>query len=391
MWDKVTAEMESASHGLRIVFIAPAPRAGTVQYTHNLANALAERGHQVTLVTGVGFELADYPRGYQVLEVFDRYRPRPFRLVRFLWHCLTFRPQIVHLQGAQHPAIYILLWAILRGLGIDCFVYTPQDVLPNSLRPYHVRAFRFLYARMRHVFLNAKQNEPLVIHHFSVPPDRITVLPIADLTAFVRTHVTSEPPTIPPDARVVLCFGLIEPRKGIHTLLAAAPEVIRQVPNALVVIVGKPLMDIVPLERQLVELGLKEQVRLVPQYVSFAQMAGYFNAAQLLVLPYESGWNSGVLASAFGFGKPVVATRVGGFDEVVSDESTGLLVPPKDPAALAEAIVRLLRDEGLYARIVKNIEQTAGEISWEAIAKVSEARYMDGLGIRGIRAIPQTR
>ena len=120
-------------------------------------------------------------------------------------------------------------------------------------------------------------------------------------------------------------------------------------------------------------------------------MAGYFNAAQLLVLPYESGWNSGVLASAFGFGKPVVATRVGGFDEVVSDESTGLLVPPKDPAALAEAIVRLLRDEGLYARIVKNIEQTAGEISWEAIAKVSEARYMDGLGIRGIRAIPQTR
>ena len=101
--------MTISSDGLRILFIAPAPRAGTVQYTHNLANALVDRGHRVTLVTGVGFELADYPRKYTALEVFDRYRPRPLRLCRFVWHCLTFRPQIIHLQGAQHPALYILL------------------------------------------------------------------------------------------------------------------------------------------------------------------------------------------------------------------------------------------------------------------------------------------
>jgi D-inositol-3-phosphate glycosyltransferase len=383
----VTAEREALNHELRILFIAPAPRAGTVQYAHNLANALVERGHRVTLVTGVGFELADYPRNYQALEVFDRYRPRPLRLCQFIRRCLTFRPQIIHLQGAQHPALYILLWALLRLLGHDFFVYTPQDVLPNSLRPYHIRAFRFLYARMRHVFLN----EPLVIEHFSVPRDRITVLPIADLTAFVRTRVTSEPPQIPAEARVILCFGLIEPRKGIHTLISAAPEVVRQVPNALLLIVGKPLMDIAPLERQLAELGLQERVRLVPRYVSFAQMAGYFTAAQLLVLPYESGWNSGVLASAFGFGKPVIATRVGGFDEVVNDESTGLLVPPKDPKALAQAIIRLLRDEALYARMVKNVQQTAGEISWEAIARMTEDRYVDVLGAGGVCAVPQAR
>lgn len=171
----------------------PLYRAGSAcrdgNYTHNLANALVERGHRVTLVTGIGFELADYPRKYKALEVFDRYRPRPLRLCRFVWHCLTFRPQIIHLQGAQHPALYILLWAMLRLLGSASFVYTPQDVLPNSLRPYHIRAFRFLYARMRHVFLNAKQNQPLAVEHFAVPRDRIKVRLIADLTAFVREHV----------------------------------------------------------------------------------------------------------------------------------------------------------------------------------------------------------
>ena len=383
--------MTLSTNALRVLFIAPAPRAGTLQYTHNLADALAQRGHRVVLATGVGFELADYPRSYEAIEVFDRYRPRPLRLLRFLWTCLTFRPQVVHLQGAQHPALYILLWAMLRMLGSTCFVYTPQDVLPNSLRPYHIRAFRYLYARMRHVFLNAKQNEALVIDNFGVLPDRITVLPIADLTAFVRKHVIPEPPDIPPGKKVVLCFGLIEPRKGIHTLLSAAPEVLRQVPEALLLIVGKPLMDIAPLQRQLTDLGLLERVRLVPQYVSFAQMAGYFSAAQLLVLPYENGWNSGVLASAFGFGKPVIATRVGGFDEVVQDEVTGLLVPAKDPAALAQAIARLLIDEELYARMAENVQVAARNISWEAIARTTEARYEDVLGIGANCAVSQAR
>lgn len=373
------------------MFIAPAPRAGTVQYTHNLANALADRGHHVTLVTGLGFELAEYPRKYTALEVFDRYRPRPGRLVKLFWHCLTFRPQIIHLQGAQHPALYILLWMVLRVMTRATFVYTPQDVLPNSLRPYHIKAFRFLYARMRHVFLNAKQNESLVVEHFGVPRERITVLPIADLTAFVRTHVARETPNIPDGAQVVLCFGLIEPRKGIHTLLAAAPDVIRQVPNALILIVGKPLMDIAPLQRQLEQSGMQEHVRLVPEYASFAQMAGYFTSAKFLVLPYENGWNSGVLASAFGFGKPVVATRVGGFDEVVTDESTGLLVAPKDPGALATAIVRLLNDQGLYARLRANVQAAAGDISWETIAGLTERRYGDLLRTGADCAVSQAR
>ncbi|MCC7252685.1 glycosyltransferase family 4 protein, partial [Hyphomicrobium sp.] len=131
--------------------------------------------------------------------------------------------------------------------------------------------------------------------------------------------------------------------------------------------------------------------RLVPLYVSFAQMAGYFSAAQLLVLPYEKGWTSGVRASAFGFGKPVIATRVGGFDEVVQDEVTGLLVPAKDPAALAQAIARLLIDEELYARMAENVQVAARNISWEAIARTTEARYEDVLGIGANCAVSQAR
>lgn len=391
MCNMVDATSPGRSGSLRILFVAPAARAGTVQYTHNLANALALSGHRVILATGVGFELSDYPREYDTIEVFDRYRPRPVKFVRFLWKCLLFRPHLVHLQGAQHPALYIALWAMLAALGAGRFVYTPQDVLPNSLRPYHIRAFRFLYARMRHVFLNAKQNEALVIENFGVPRERITVLPIADLTAFVREHVPPECPKLPTGKKVVLCFGLIEPRKGIGTLISAAPEVIRHEPDTLILIVGKPLMDLAPLEKQIAELGLADHVRIVPHYVTFAQMAGYFSAARLVVLPYENGWNSGVLASALGFGKPVVATRVGGFDEVIAEGSTGFLIAPRDPAALAQALVQLLQDEALYTRMVRNVQQAAGDISWEAIARTTEARYMDILGTRVNCEVSQAR
>lgn len=360
---------------LRILFIAPAPRAGTAQYTHNLATALARRGHRVELAAGVGYELADRASDYRVTEVFDRFRPRPLLLARFLWRYLTLRPQVVHLQGAQHPSVYLLLWGLLRALGNPCFVYTPQDVLPNTVRPHHRKALRFLYARMRCVFLNARQNEALVMENFDVPRARICVLPIADLTAFVREGIAPEYPQLPPAARVVLCFGLIEPRKGIPTLIEAAPMLLREVPDAQVLIVGKPLMELAPLEARIAALGLGSRVRLVPGYASFAQLAGYFERARVVVLPYENGWNSGVLASAFGYGKPVVATRVGGFDEVVEDGRTGLLVPPSDPIALATALVRVLRDDELHASMTIEVERAARAISWPQVALDTETRY----------------
>jgi D-inositol-3-phosphate glycosyltransferase len=375
---------------LRILFIAPAPRAGTIQYTHNLANALAQRGHRVVLATGIGFELQQYPKRYEVREVFDRFTPHPIRLSRFFWEYVTLRPHIVHFQGAQSPLMYLVLWAILGLLRSTAFVYTPQDVLPNSLRGYHRAALRFLYAQMRHVYLNAKQNEALILEHFSVPSHRITVLPIADLTAFVREAGEEVDPLLPAGRKVVLCFGLIEPRKGIATLLDAAAEVVHQVPEALILIVGKPLMDLSSCEHTIRTKNLGDHIHLIPGYVSFAEMAGYFAAARFLVLPYESGWNSGVLASAFGFGKPVVATRVGGFDEVITHEVNGLLVPPKDPASLALALIRMLRDEGLYARMLEQVQQTAAGISWDTIAEKTEHTYLN-ISLGGVCAVPQTR
>ncbi|MCK5665407.1 MAG: hypothetical protein KAI17_18090, partial [Thiotrichaceae bacterium] len=67
---------------MKILMISPAGKAGTIQYTHNLANALAKMDHQVVLATAIDFELEAFHKDYQVQKIFDRFRPRPIRLAR---------------------------------------------------------------------------------------------------------------------------------------------------------------------------------------------------------------------------------------------------------------------------------------------------------------------
>ena len=360
---------------MRILFIVSTPRAGTLQYTHNLANAMADRGHQVGLATSLDYEAKTLPKRYHPMEVFDRFRPRPIRIARFLRYVRSVRPQIIHFQGGQQPKAYLMLCRLLRAISDATLVYTPQEMLPFRMQEKDIATVSKLYAQMRHVFVNARQNMDIAVDTFGADPARTTVLPLADLGAATRELAAPEPPDIPADRKLALCFGLIEPRKGIGTLIDSFPAVLEREPSAYLAIVGKPMMDIAPYQQQIEQLGLTASARLVPDYVSFEAMAGYFERAELVVLPYEIGWNSGVLANAFGAGKPVVATDIGGFDEVVTDGANGLLVPPSDAPALADAMARMLGDEGFRATLAEGARKTADENSWSAIAAKTEQVY----------------
>lgn len=357
--------------------IAPSGSGGTLQYAHNLCDALAAEGHQVVLATALDCEVASYPRHYQLIGVFDRFRPHPGPLARFVRLVRRMQPDIVHLQGAQRPEFYWLLLKVLRRLCRAKFVWTPQDVTSNSEKPYYRRLQTRNYARMSHVFLNARQNAPALIESYGVSEEKITVLPIPDLLAFVRRDLgRSLPPEMPPGkGPLVLCFGLIEPRKGIGQMIEAFARIPPQ-HNARLVIMGRPLTDIAPYEKALATFGLPpDRVRLIPRYASFEEMNGLFEDAMMIVLPYVAGWNSGVLAAAYGFGKPVVATRVGGFEEVVRDGVSGLLVPAGDAEALSEAITRILSDPELARRLGEGAAAENRRASWDSVAATISSIY----------------
>lgn len=380
MADKMRADQTQATtRPIRILMVAPAGIGGTIQYCHNLCNALAEAGHEVVLATAIENELDPFPRSYRILGVFDRFTPHLGPLRAFLRTARELDPDLIHFQGAQRPEFYLLVWWIMRRLTRARFVWTPQDVLSNSLKPYHRRLLRFVYGRMEHVFLNARQNLGPVVDMFGVPRERITVLPIPDLVAFARRDLgRAAPPEIMLDtsAPMLLCFGLIEERKGIGTLIKAFARLRAMGKTATLLIMGKALTDTAPFETALAETGLSTtDVQMISRYATFEEMNALFERAQAVILPYHSGWNSGVLAAAQGYGRPVIATTVGGFDEVVDHEGTGLLVPPRDEVALADAMARLLDDPALHGRLSAGAMQASAQASWSEVAAITSEIY----------------
>jgi len=366
---------------LRVLLICPTAVAAIPQYTHHLASALAARGHEVVLATGFGYEMSSYPRRYELLEVFDRFRPRPVRMMSFLRRIHAWRPDVIHFQGAQHPTTYLALRAILRAVTAAPAVYTPQDILPHYSRPGQEAAARRLYAGMKHVFLNAEENLDATTGLLAVDPHAITILPIADPVAFVReSGIEPTPPPVAPEKKVVLFFGQIQERKGLDTLLEAWPGVVREVPEAHLCIAGRPFVDMSPYRSTIERLGINASVLLQAEYADLARMAGFFRRAEIVVLPYRRAWNTGVVASAHGFGKPVIATAIPGLREFVDDGESGLLVPPDDPPALSRAIVRTLTDRALGRALRRGVARDAQRHTWPKIARTTEAVYRNVAG-----------
>lgn len=163
----------------------------------------------------------------------------------------------------------------------------------------------------------------------------------------------------------VLFFGRISPYKGLEYLCKAMMKVKEQVPDATLTIAGggKMYFDISSYEK-------KEWVKIINRYVGMEELAGLLQNCALTVCPYTDATQSGVIMTSFSLCKPVVATNVGGLGEMVEDGKTGLLVPPKDVDALANAIISLLKDNETLEQMAKNIKNDyfVGEKSWKAIA-----------------------
>ena len=136
--------------------------------------------------------------------------------------------------------------------------------------------------------------------------------------------------------RVLLFFGYVRPYKGLHMLLEALALVSRSLDLSLLV-AGEFYMDEGATHRLIHQLGLRDRVHIVNRYINQSEWAKMFGASDALVLPYLRASQSMTIPLAYGFGTPVIATRVGGFSQVIEHGKTGVLADPT-PESLARAI-----------------------------------------------------
>jgi glycosyltransferase involved in cell wall biosynthesis len=177
---------------------------------------------------------------------------------------------------------------------------------------------------------------------------------------------------IPPDSPIVGVVARLEPEKGHPTLIAAWPAVIAAVPKAHLLIVGEGSQREL-LEAQVKELGIRSSVTFTGRRDDVPAVTA---ALDIAVLPsYREAQGLSIL-EAMALSRPVVASAVGGIPEMIEDGRTGLLVPPRDPAALSAAIVRLLKNHPYADTLAKAAQnQVHDRFCVELMVRAIESIY----------------
>jgi D-inositol-3-phosphate glycosyltransferase len=178
---------------------------------------------------------------------------------------------------------------------------------------------------------------------------------------------------LPHEIKLLLFFGFVRRYKGVDVLLRALPAIRERLGAGVrLMILGEFYEEREETGRLIRELALEDAVILRDQYVPNEKVGLYFSAADVVVLPYRSATQSGIVQIAYQLERPVICTGVGGLAEVVLNGRTGLIVPPEDPAALAEAVIRY-DSEGLEERFVQAIRTERGKYSWDRMVEAIEA------------------
>ena len=300
---------------------------------------LRERGHRTVLVAHPQGELrVRASEGVDLVGLAPRNEvdlAAAWKLSKVL---RQYAPQIVH----AHDPHAVAMAATALSFG----ALAPAPPLVASRRvDFHLSANSFSRWKYRQVtrFIAASgairdilvqdgiPTPAVTVVHDGIDVGRVQRLPALDL------HVEF---WLPRGVPVLVNVGALVGHKGQKYLLEAMPLVMREVPDAHLVILGEGELR-VPLERQLKELRLERAVRM-PGFRE--EVLSLMKSADLFVMSsVTEGLGSAVL-DAMAMGLAVVGTLAGGIPEAVVHGETGLLVPPADPGALAQAIVRLLKD-----------------------------------------------
>jgi len=279
-----------------------------------------------------------------------------------------FKPDVVVFQW-WHPFFAVAYAAIVffvkrmrggKGAGI---VYLCHNVMPHESSPVDRALTRLGMAQIPSFLVQSRKDRGRLLGIRREANVRVNPLPSYDFFNRARYTKAAAREELGVDGRVILFFGYVRPYKGVGILFDAFAEVLRRM-DAVLYVVGEIYEGRERYLAQLKCLGIEQKVRLVDRYVANEEVEKYFAACDLVVLPYLSATQSAVVQIAYGFGKPVVVTSVGGLPDVVEDGSTGYVVPANDPEAVAGAVVRFY-ETGASESMARNIAASAERFSWE--------------------------
>lgn len=336
-------------------------------YTIQLANALSKketvmlilpnkvlREELDNIAENVKLYLIKYPKHVYYPSILST-------MLAIIKQIKAFKPDVIHFQV---PNMFLcLFFPFFKKYPL---IGTFHDVKPHVGEGSLSQRFVFYCSRKfsNQIIVHGRKLKEQMIKGYNLPNRKVHAISIGEhrVTPFKKYKRND----LKEDGDLVLFFGRIWKYKGLEYLIKAEPMITKEVQNAKIIIAGTG-EDFKKYEDMMIN---KESFIIYNYYISYKKGAELFQRCSIVVLPYIEASQSGVIPTAYGFKKPVVVTDVGSIPEIVDDGVTGFIAPPRNPEALAEAIIKLLKDEKLREEMGENAyRKLKTDLSWDNIAE----------------------
>lgn len=380
------------------------PSGYSLPYDVMLCNALVDRSSQlnetgfsidVSLVTTAdrssdAWALPDPDFDYQP-HYYGRWNtvslPESIRLVLKAGEHIVDQANLISankydLYHIQWTPVATVDWLVLRLLGLKApVVLTVHNVLPHESNFIDLVSRKFLYHSVGHLIVHTDRSKERLVERFDVHENKISVIPHGNFQYMREFDVDIE--SLPPHVKdlserpTMLAFGLIREYKRIDVAIQALAIVQKKVPDAALLIAGDARTEMSQYHDLVAELGLESDVIFLTEYIPDELVPSIFAVADVCVFPYENIDQSGAALLAATLGKPIVASDIAGFRDIVLSEETGVLIN-QSPEELAGAVSRLLLDSTLCNQLGNAAaEHARNNFDWATIADTTLNLYRD--------------
>ena len=362
---------------MKIAMIGPVHpyKGGIAHYTDLLCRALREDGNEVQLYS---FKF-QYPKllykkpqkdmkssGFGTNDAdFCIHTLNPFNWIKVAGRIKKQKPELIILQW-WHPYFAPCFWSICKLLRREKILFVCHNVFPHERFPLDRLLTKWTLGCGRYFITQSKMDarDLLSVKHDAVY--RVTPHPTYGMFCKqgMSMQKAREQLQIDQGQRVLLFFGFVRKYKGLQYLLEAMKLLKERDFKVQLWVVGDFGEDKDEYVEQIRRFKIEDQGQMVEGYVPDDEVEKYFAASDLVVLPYLSATQSGIVQIAFGFEKPVLVTEVGGLPDVVTNGKTGYVVEPQSAEMIAEAIMDYYINNRREA-FVSQIEKEKDRFSWK--------------------------
>jgi len=353
---------------MKILLLQLTGRGGTQLYVSQLASSLSKKCEVTLLLGSYLFDKSQYQDSNAKIILADT-NPSYFKMALKLLNPWTYvktlklinreNPYVVHLvlEDMISGIIFLLLKTKKYKL-----VLTEHDPLPHKgekwIETCHVRFTKFLVRNISDRIIVHGNNLKKDLIRQGVLEEKVKVVSHGDYTYYLKWAKD-----IKEEKNTILFFGRILDYKGLEYLIKAVPIIALTIPDVKIIIVGNG-----DFKKYNAMIDEKKYFEIHNRFIQDDEIAEFFQRSCIVVLPYIDGSQSGIIPIAYAFKKPVVVTNVGSIGEVVEDNVTGFVVPPKDSKALAEAIIKILINDTSRTKMgINAYKKMKSDLSWEKI------------------------